>query len=121
MLNAFAFEGFSHFDLKNYLKPHQKISVNISNKNLNKKEDFISNILKNKNWKFLNEDKNCVFFIKNNLILKDKIKIDYNFSNKENIQINIESKPSSILLIIDFARNYRNILTILKALGKNNN
>lgn len=118
MVNAFAYAGFKNFELKNYLKPHQRITVKIADENLNDREEIKSNLQNIKNWTFLKEENNCLLFSKSNILIKDKIAVCIIKSEDKNTEIKIDSKPSSMLVVIDFARNYKNIITVLKAIKK---
>ncbi|MCC6721642.1 MAG: hypothetical protein IT243_05525 [Bacteroidia bacterium] len=118
MINAFAFANFNNFDLKFYLKSKQKLNVLVPIDRLN---DFNEIKLKlcNLKWKVIDEKDNFIIFKKSNYFINDIIKYKINNKNANNYDIEITSKPSLKLLFIDFARNYRNILVVLKTIQKN--
>lgn len=118
MINAFAFANFNNFDLKYYLKSKQKVIVNIETKNLNTIDEIMSNIQKSKKWIVIEGESDYLIIKKTNLLINDKISVLLKAIDENKHEITIESKPYTSLLFIDFARNYRNIIYVLKTLKK---
>lgn len=117
MINAFAFANFNNFDLKYYLKSSQKIKFEAKNEKLCNLSE-VKNKLINLNWKVKSEANDEIIFLKKNTLVNDIVR--YRIVNlKNNIsEIEIVSNPTAKILFIDFARNYRNIITVLNASKK---
>ena len=118
MINAFAFANFNNFDLKYYLKSSQKIKFEVRNEKLCNLNEVKNKLIVLK-WKVKSEAKDVIVFIKKNTLINDIVSYRI-IKVKDSIsEIEIVSNPAIKILFIDFARNYRNILTALNA-SKNN-
>lgn len=117
MINAFAFADFNNFDLKYYLKSFQKIKFEVKNEKLCNLNE-VKNKLINLNWIVKSEANDKIIFLKKNTLVNDIVSFRI-INETDNItEVEIVSNPTTKFLFIDFARNYRNIITVLNASKK---
>jgi hypothetical protein len=111
--NAMEFDNFRFIDLRYYLKPKQKAEIQL-NSNVSSADilTHIENSLAtDKNWKADKTQKNgsLSFEVKSSYRAKDIVTID----TESDTQLLITSKPSGIIWVVDFGRNYLNVIKLL--------
>ena len=96
------------YDRKNKYSTTQHINFLIDNNTYNKLEEYIDEIKKVEYWEIIHESINLIEI----KTPGEKIQIEMNEIDNENIKVSVESKPIKQNSIIDNGKNLFNVLTV---------
>lgn len=113
--NAFAFAKYQRIELAYYLKPHQKHTVEMAKPASEIQKAIAHNLSAQPFWDLLSQSENRLNFSVKHLMIKDLVEIHLKPQSDGHTQIAMMSRPARKWAFIDFARNYKNILQVLKA------
>lgn len=113
--NAFAYANYEKMEIDYYLKPNQTHTVTVVGTPESVKATIEGNIQKLPLWVPIQNQSDLLGYKIKNLILNDTLTVSLKPKGETHTELIINSKPVVGFVFLDFARNYRNILTLLTA------
>lgn len=106
--NAFEFEKYPNLDIRQYFKPKQVYDV-LTSKPVTDAEfkDATKGIEEMRGWKLIRSSDKEALFSRMNYLMRDRVHLEL-MSDR----IRITSRPRWKILLVDMARNYRNVLKV---------